>query len=68
MSGLRRLLKRVLPDRAVAWLKRAAPHAHPRPVGWVDLGQLRRGSPISRGFGLGRGKPLDRYYIETFLQ
>jgi SAM-dependent methyltransferase len=37
------------------------------PVGDVHLGDLRRLSPISRSFGLNRGRPIDRYYIENFL-
>ena len=37
------------------------------PVGSVDFGDLRRTEPISRVFGLDRGTPVDRYYIEGFL-
>lgn len=33
----------------------------------VDLGSLRRTTPISRHFGYDRGKPVDRHYIEDFL-
>lgn len=33
----------------------------------VDLGSLRRTTPISRHFGYDRGKPVDRRYIEDFL-
>lgn len=41
----------------------------PRPrVGTVDFGDLRRTTPISRVFGFDRGTPVDRYYIEAFLQ
>jgi SAM-dependent methyltransferase len=36
-------------------------------VGWVWFGNLRRIEPISRVFGLDRGKAIDRYYIEDFL-
>lgn len=36
----------------------------PRPVRW---GILRRLIPVSRVFGLDRGQPIDRYYIENFL-
>lgn len=36
-------------------------------VGAVDLGDLRRTSPISRKFGVDRGLPIDRHYIERFL-
>jgi SAM-dependent methyltransferase len=37
------------------------------PVGWVRFGSLRRVKPISREWGLERGRPIDRYYIERFL-
>lgn len=33
----------------------------------VDLGDLRRLTPVDAGFGGGRGKPIDRHYIEGFL-
>lgn len=39
----------------------------PPPVGGVNLGDLRRLTPISRSFGFDRGQPIDRYYIERFL-
>ena len=35
--------------------------------GGVSFGDLRRVTPISAKFGLDRGKPIDRYYIERFL-
>lgn len=38
------------------------------PSGWLHLGNLRRVTPISRTFGFDRGMPVDRYYIEQFLQ
>ena len=38
-----------------------------RRVPFVYWGSLRRLTPISRVFGLDRGQPIDRYYIETFL-
>jgi SAM-dependent methyltransferase len=36
--------------------------------GSVRFGSFHRTSPISRAFGLDRGVPVDRYYIETFLE
>lgn len=33
----------------------------------VDLGDLRQPEPISRLFGAERGLPIDRYFIERFL-
>ncbi len=45
----------------------------PQP-GAIDFGDLRRVTPIGRGFGVDRplpgeerGRPVDRYYIEQFL-
>ena len=38
-----------------------------RKVGEVRFGDFRRLEPISREFGLDRGRPIDRYYIEAFL-
>jgi SAM-dependent methyltransferase len=34
----------------------------------LDLGDLRRVTPIDSSFGLNRGKPVDRHYIEDFLR
>lgn len=33
----------------------------------LDLGSLRRVTPISDVYGLDRGSPIDRYYIDGFL-
>lgn len=33
----------------------------------IDWGQLRRVRPICHEFGLNRGLPIDRYYVENFL-
>jgi SAM-dependent methyltransferase len=47
----------------------ARPSAAATPVvGRVDFGALRRLSPISRLFGFDRGRCIDRYYIEVFLE
>jgi SAM-dependent methyltransferase len=37
------------------------------PVGRVRFGNLRRLEPISPDWGMERGQPVDRYYIERFL-
>lgn len=34
----------------------------------ISLGGLRRTSPVSSHWGADRGQPIDRYYIERFLQ
>ncbi len=33
----------------------------------IDFGDLRRLTPLDPDWGLGRGTPIDRYYIERFL-
>ncbi|MGQ0560255.1 MAG: class I SAM-dependent methyltransferase [Gemmatimonadota bacterium] len=38
------------------------------PAGEVNFGDLRRTTPIHPDFGWQRGLPIDRYYIETFLE
>lgn len=38
------------------------------PVGALDLGDLKRLTPISNVFGMDRGQAIDRYYIEKFLE
>ena len=62
---------------AVRWLPaglQARLHARWRawsmdpPVHAVDFGALRRVTPISRVFGFDRGQPIDRHYIEAFLE
>jgi SAM-dependent methyltransferase len=40
----------------------------PLQVGQVNFGDLRRIEPISRWFGFDRGLPVDRSYVESFLQ
>jgi SAM-dependent methyltransferase len=34
----------------------------------VDFGDLRRLEPVSRDWGFDRGLPIDRYYIQRFLE
>jgi SAM-dependent methyltransferase len=38
------------------------------PVGEIDWGSLRAQEPVSDKWGFDRGLPIDRYYIEKFLQ
>lgn len=37
-------------------------------VGWVKMGDFNRVTPFSLEFGYDRGGPVDRYYIENFLE
>lgn len=49
------------------WLKRWHAATVRPPVGMIDFGDLRVLAPVSREFGYDRGMPIDRYYIEGFL-
>jgi SAM-dependent methyltransferase len=62
LGGLRARLRAALPDQLRIRIRRLA---HPR--GGVRFGNLRRLTPVSRHFGLDRGTPVDRYFIERFL-
>ena len=64
-AAVRGAAGRVLPRPVRASLARARGLAPP--VGAVRLGDLDRTTPISRDFGYSRGGPVDRYYIEQFL-
>ncbi|MGH2536478.1 MAG: class I SAM-dependent methyltransferase [Candidatus Promineifilaceae bacterium] len=60
----RGLLKRIMPGNLY---RRFVLYSRNPPVGRVDFGDLRNTTPISRVWGLDRGRPVDRYYIEHFL-
>ena len=60
-------VKRLLPDRIYNWIRSGRNPAGTPPVGFIRFGDLRRVTPISREFGFDRGSPIDRYYIERFL-
>lgn len=61
------LASRLLPAGPRAGVRRLLRAPHPRP-GFVRFGSLRRTSPISRIWGRDRGRSLDRYYVEGFLE
>jgi GT2 family glycosyltransferase/SAM-dependent methyltransferase len=52
-------------EEALAAARGAPAATGPEPVEW---GSLRRLEPISRVWGLDRGQPVDRWYIENFLE
>ncbi|AFZ13624.1 Methyltransferase type 11 [Crinalium epipsammum PCC 9333] len=65
---LKLIVQRTLPGSALDWLKtQRQAYKHDPPLGRVSWGDLRRLTPISAFWGLERGQPLDRYYIEKFL-
>lgn len=65
----RELARDALPARVVDAAKRLRnPRGHVPSVGMVRFGDLRRLTPVSRQYGFDRGRPIDRYYIEHFLE
>jgi peptidoglycan/xylan/chitin deacetylase (PgdA/CDA1 family) len=58
---IKRLLRSSPPSMAVSTTPRSG-------TGGIHFGDLRRLTPISREWGFDRGKPIDRHYIERFLQ
>ncbi len=56
------------PAAAVGDAPQGAPIEPYVPVNEIDFGSFRRLTPISRDFGCDRGRPIDRYYIESFLE
>jgi hypothetical protein len=55
--------KRLLPLRGVGIRNRLRRWFSPA---W--MGTLRRTKPVSSGWGFDRGRPVDRYYIDSFLE
>jgi SAM-dependent methyltransferase len=64
------LAKAILPSGARNWVvaQQRRHNIHFNRVGSVDFGDLCRVTPISPIFGLDRGFPIERYYIEKFLE
>lgn len=66
---MREYFKNHLPDRILKWLfKKGIYKQYNPPVGKIDSGDFQRTKPFSVDFGFDRGGPIDRYYIEAFLQ
>ena len=66
-SALKQLAIRLLPQRATDGLRKVLYWSKTPPLGEIDFGDLARLEPISHDFGLLRGTPIDRYYIDQFL-
>ena len=61
-------LKRSLPDHMLRWFhKRGWYKQYTPPPGKIQPGDFARLTPFSADFGFDRGGPIDRFYIETFL-
>ena len=68
MTGLRAVVRRYLPVQVRRRLRRLNRQPFTPPPGAVRFGDLRRTTPIASDFGYSRGGPVDRYYIESFLE
>ena len=69
-GALMKLARRILPEstrKQIVALQRRHRLQWPR-TGSVNFASLRRLTPISAMFGMERGQPVDRYYIEKFLE
>lgn len=65
---LKNVLKRSLPDTFKKILyRRGYMHQYIPSPGTIQWADLERTSPMSNDFGYDRGGPVDRYYIEKFL-
>jgi hypothetical protein len=61
--------KRNLPDAILKWLHNKGYYKlYTPPIGKVHRGDFERKTPFSFDFGFDRGGPVDRYYIENFLE
>jgi SAM-dependent methyltransferase len=66
-AALWRPVRPYMPAPVVRAVRRLTGHRAPA-VGAVDMGDLARLTPISLGWGDDRGTPIDRWYIEGFLE
>ena len=57
----------MLPPPALRAVQGVARRIRPSGRARVRMGSLRRLEPVSRQFGFDRGLPVDRHYIESFL-
>jgi len=64
MDIVERLVPKATRRSLVRWLRSLT--RRPR-VGSINFGDLRRLKPISAEWGLDRGMPIDRFYIDQFL-
>ena len=66
-AGLRQAVVRILPSAMADWLRRIYRRKMHPPRREIDFGDLARLTPIDNYYGFGRGKPIDRHYIDAFI-
>lgn len=68
-SAMKSTVKKIAPAFSLRLLHKMGLHKNHVPaVGKILSGDLDRQNPFSKCFGYDRGGPVDRYYIENFLQ
>ncbi|WP_162426755.1 glycosyltransferase [Pontibacter pudoricolor] len=68
-TKLKTAAKAMAPDYSLRWLHKLGVYKKYVPkIRKVNLGDLDRTTPFSTEFGYDRGGPIDRYYIENFLE
>ena len=63
-----RFAKSKLPNFILKMVMHTVSYANTSNIKKINLGDLNRTTPFSKHFGYDRGGPVDRYYIEDFLQ
>lgn len=67
-NSLKRIAQKILPQQTQNWLRTLIHnYQFQPPLGKVNFGDFRKLTPISEIFGFDRGLPVDRYYVEKFL-
>lgn len=68
-QDFKNLLKKILPDVMLKVLfRRGFFENYTPPLGKIKAGDFERITPFSFDFGFDRGGPIDRYYVESFLE
>lgn len=68
-SAAKSIVRHTLPVGVRSWLRvRMYGRDHTPGIGSINFGDFRRLAPISRWWGFDRGVPIDRYYLEAFLE
>ena len=69
LMGFKKIIRKATPDFILRELKNfKIKKSYTPSEGKVNMGDLARTEPFSRAFGYDRGGPVDRYYIEEFLE
>ena len=69
MNTIKSCIIKLIPAPILQKLRKAVSNPNVMPLpGKINMGDFNRTTPFSKEFGYDRGGPVDRYYIENFLQ